>query len=285
MGAAPPRPDISRRLPQFQAATWVKILLAFGVSLLVVRLTPSGGGERIPPLRPLLLTAILVTAVMSVALYLSVHRDLGLPVRVAVLAACFNGLILVVKFVLAPRGLYQVNRDVDLTSFAPLNDPVGAALAAGFVFLLYLLAFWVIYRVARRRLAIVMGSPRTPKRDRGRSRYLVLGLVAGALVFSGGAGIVLVIPLVVASGGLEYLRFVFASSMSALIALALAGATALAAAAFNDTAERSRVLGDASVLVSFFWLGVYLLALYHVLWVVYILVLTSIWPLKVVVPK
>ena len=37
--------------------------------------------------------------------------------------------------------------------------------------------------------------------------------------------------------------------------------------------------------MSFFWVGLYFLALYHVLWVVYVLVLTSIWPLKVVTPK
>jgi hypothetical protein len=43
--------------------------------------------------------------------------------------------------------------------------------------------------------------------------------------------------------------------------------------------------GNAAVLVSFFWLGLYFLVLYHVLWVVYVLVLFSLWPLKVVVPK
>jgi hypothetical protein len=37
--------------------------------------------------------------------------------------------------------------------------------------------------------------------------------------------------------------------------------------------------------MSFFWIGLYFLALYHVLWVVYVLVLTSTWPLKVVTPK
>jgi hypothetical protein len=278
----PPRPDVIRQAPRLAPRTWFKVLVAFGVSLVIVRVTPFGGGEKVPPLRPLLLTAILITAVMTAALYLAVRRDLGLPIRVAVLAASFNGLVLIVKFVLAPRGLYQVNRDVDLTSFAPLNDPAGAALTAAFVFLLYLLAYWIIYRVARRKLAEPL---RPPKARRERGRYLVLALVAGALVFSGGAGVVLVLPLLVASGGIEYMRFIFASSMSGLIALALVGATALAATAFSETAERARVLGDASVLVSFFWLGLYFLALYHVLWVVYILVLTSIWPLKVVVPK
>jgi hypothetical protein len=37
--------------------------------------------------------------------------------------------------------------------------------------------------------------------------------------------------------------------------------------------------------VTLFWLGLGFLALYHVLWIVYVLVLGSIWPLKTVVPK
>jgi hypothetical protein len=53
--------------------------------------------------------------------------------------------------------------------------------------------------------------------------------------------------------------------VSLLVALALAGATALAAVAFDGTAKRAHVLGDASVYVSFFWVGLYFLALYHVL--------------------
>ena len=45
------------------------------------------------------------------------------------------------------------------------------------------------------------------------------------------------------------------------------------------------LVGDAALLVSVFWLGLGFLALYHALWVVYVLVLTSIWPLKVITPK
>jgi hypothetical protein len=55
--------------------------------------------------------------------------------------------------------------------------------------------------------------------------------------------------------------------------------------AFRSAAERAQILGDAAVFVSFFWVGLAFLALYHALWVVYILVLTSIWPLKVVSAK
>ena len=55
--------------------------------------------------------------------------------------------------------------------------------------------------------------------------------------------------------------------------------------AFAQASDRARIVGDAALFASFFWFGLYFLALYHVLWVVYVLVLTSIWPLKVVTAK
>jgi hypothetical protein len=44
-------------------------------------------------------------------------------------------------------------------------------------------------------------------------------------------------------------------------------------------------VADVGAIVSLFWLGLGFLALYHVLWVVYVLVLGSIWPLRTVTPK
>jgi hypothetical protein len=92
----------------------------------------------------------------------------------------------------------------------------------------------------------------------------------------------LLVPL---GAGFEYLDFVFSSTLSLLIGVVLACATGLAAMAFHTASDRARVIGDASLFMSFFWAGLFFLALYHVLWVVYVLVLTSIWPLKVVTPK
>jgi hypothetical protein len=37
--------------------------------------------------------------------------------------------------------------------------------------------------------------------------------------------------------------------------------------------------------VAFFWVGLAFLAIYHVVWVIYIVALTALWPLRVVVPK
>jgi hypothetical protein len=102
-------------------------------------------------------------------------------------------------------------------------------------------------------------------------------------VFTVSGGILVV--AIIAASGVEYIEFVFSSGYSLLIAVALGGATYLAASAFKEVAEREVIVDRAVAFVTFFWLGLYFIALYHVLWVVYILVLTAIWPLRVVVPK
>lgn len=269
------------RLP---ATLWLKVLFAFGVAAIAVALVPRGTADgEVPPIRTLLLTGSLVAAITTVALFAGIRADLRLPTRVAVYAVGYNALVVLVKFVLAPRGLWQVNRSVDLTAFFPPDETVGAILTGAFVLVLYLTALWLIYRLARRRIE---GLARLERRQRPKTaRRIVLPVVVGALLLAGTGGALVLIPLALVSSGLEYLDFVFSSAVSALIGVALAGASALAFMAFGSTADRAAVLGDAMLLTSLFWVGLCFLALYHALWVVYILVLTTIWPLRVVVPK
>lgn len=128
-----------------------------------------------------------------------------------------------------------------------------------------------MYRICRRRLET---------RSLGIGRVLVIAALTAVLLFASGG-----IGLVVAWGGLEYLGFVLSSGVSLLVAGALAAAVVLASLAFRDTAQRAALLGDAALLVSLFWVALAFLALYHVLWVVYVLVLTTMWPLRVITPK
>src|SRR5215210_3783002 len=81
----------------------------------------------------------------------------------------------------------------------------------------------------------------------------VLGVVLTILLIASGGAILLVLAPLLA--GLEYLDFVFSSSLSLMIAVILACATWLAGMAFGSAAERARAVGDASVFVSFFWVG------------------------------
>jgi hypothetical protein len=274
----PPSPS---NLP-FSTSLLLKLAAAGALSLAVVGLVPHtvDAHGAVPPVRMLLVTGTLVGLVCAVALYWGIRTDLRLPTKVAVYAVGFNVLVIVVKLVLAPHGYYAVNQVTDLET--PIDNGFAAVLAAVFVFVLYLAAYVVLYRLFRRRIGHLAEVDPLPRLF--GSRALVFTVVVGVLLLvgSGGAFLIVLLPFF---GGLEYLGFIFSSTVSGLVALALADATSLAAIAFDASSERARVVGDATLFTSFFWVGLYFLALYHVLWVVYVLVLTSIWPLKVVTPK
>jgi len=259
------------------------MLAGFGVALVVALVLPrlSGGGNGPPPVGALVSTGALIAAATMIALWFAVRNDLGLPQRTAVFAVCYMGLVVLVKFVLAPAGVYQVAQRVTLETVIPINQPFGAALASGVVLLLYLGVYALIYRPFRRRMV--------PSHPAKRRKVLAAGFafpaIAAALLLAGSGGAFIILPLLLLAGGTEYIGYVFSSSVALLIVIALVAACVLAAAAFRSAADRAQMVGDASVLVSFFWLGLFFLVLYHVLWVVYVLVLFSLWPLKVVVPK
>jgi hypothetical protein len=261
-----------------------KLVLAAILSLAVVAIAPrtvSSAGD-VPPVGMLLVTATIVSVICGSLLFWGLRSDVGVPRTVAVYAVAFNALVIVVKLALGPHGFYEVNQVKDLDATFSIDQTPMAFGAAVLIFILYAGAYWLLYRYFRAKVKHLSSGARLVRVPRGRTVAIAIVVLAVLLVASGGALLLVFIPFF---GGLDYLDFVFSSSLSLLIALILACATALAGGAFNSAADRARVLGDASVFVSFFWVGLYFLALYHVLWVVYVLVLTAVWPLKVVTPK
>jgi hypothetical protein len=262
----------------------LKLVVAGTLSLAVVMFVPrtvSSSGD-VPPVGMLLTTATVVGVICAALLYWGLHSDLGLPATAAVYAVAFNVLVIVVKLGLAPHGFYEVNQSRDLDGLFSIDNGLMAMLAAAAIFVLYVAVYLALYRYFRVKVEHLAPDDPIPRLVSGRA--LVIAVVVGTflLIASGGALLLVLVPI---AAGFDYVNFVFSSSLSLMIGIILACATVLAAAAFNSTADRARIVGDASVFMSFFWVGLYFLALYHVLWVVYVLVLTSIWPLKVVTPK
>ena len=265
-----------------QLRVWLKIAAGFVIALAPAKFVPHGGGTT-PLVKTLLLSAVLIALATTAALYAVLRFDLGLPVAACLFAVGFNVLVVLVKFLLAPKGYYEVNQNVDLNG-PTLDSPFVAVVVASTIFALYLGVYYGVYRLFRAQVEHLIEED--AQRGGLRLRHAVLAILGGVVLLSGGsAALVLLLPLVLASSSLEYLSFVLQSSVSLLVGLALAGAVSLAVLAFRSAAERAQILGDAAVFVSFFWVGLAFLALYHALWVVYILVLTSIWPLKVVLAK
>lgn len=151
MGAqrpAPPRPD--QRPLRLPPVSWVTLIVATGLALGAIALFPPSGGDA-PPLASLALIGAAVAGVTTAALYAIVRRDLRLPSRVATSMAFAFALIALVKFVLAPLGLYEVNGVKALEeTFGSVADPGGAAITAGVVFGLYAFGYSIVYMLGYR---------------------------------------------------------------------------------------------------------------------------------------
>ena len=263
---------------------WLKVVVAFGLSALVATWLPTASGVgRTPPTVELVVSASLIAALTLGALFIVLYFDLGLPATAVLCAVAFNALIVVVKFVWGPAGLYEVNIEVGRDLSSDLGDPLEAAFGTCVVFALYLAVYVVIYKIVKRRLERQIGVVK--ERSASGGWLLAVFVIVIFFMATGGGLVVLALPLLFGGGGIEYIQFAFSSAYSLLIALALVSATSLAAVAFHDVSERARVIGDVGMLVAFFWLGLAFLVIYHVVWVIYIVALTALWPLRVVVPK
>jgi hypothetical protein len=190
-----------------------------------------------------------------------------------------------VKLGVAPAALYQANREQSFD--ASMGDPNGLWFYLGVgsgVLLLYLLVFGVMYRVFRRRFRRRSLTSEAPPGQRGRwsRRAIVIGAVACVAVI---ASFLWIMPVVyVGLPTLSYLVYTF-STFGVAITLALILAAVLAYKTFDEVEKRAVRLGDATILASFFWLGLALILLYHVMWVVFLLTLVSIWPFRTYTPK
>ena len=246
-------------------------ILAGLLSLGAILALPDGDGDT-PPVQTLVGVAGTVGLVTGIALYVGLRRELGLPASIALFAVGYNLLVILVKFVIGPQALYDASESGNVTR--DLGDEGMAAITAIGVGAAYLGAFWFLYRLARRTVE--------DKPPASVTRWVVGALVVVVLFVS---GVIPILLLLFAFAGGEYVSFVFGSAASLVAGVALALALALAQLTLSSTADRARAVGDATLLASVFWVGAAYLALYHALWVVYILVLTSIWPLKVVTSK
>lgn len=224
--------------------------------------------------------AIVLTAVLFAYVY---SLGMGFGRTVLVLAAGYNALIAVVKLGLAPAALYRANSVEPFD--ASVQDPNSLIyyLAVGFgVLLLYVLVFGVMYRLFRRRFRRRSLSSEAPRDRRVPGRVLVIIVVA---VVALAVSFLWVAPLLyVGLPTLSYLAYVF-STFGVAIALALVLAAFLAYRTFDEVEKQAVRLGDATLLATFFWLGLALIVLYHVMWVVFLLTLVSIWPFQTYTPK
>jgi hypothetical protein len=82
-----------------------------------------------------------------------------------------------------------------------------------------------------------------------------------------------------------YLGFALTGVGAAGLAIALFVAATLVAVAFRDTAKQAKTVGTASVYLTVVWVAIAFLLVFQVLWIVFLLTVVTVWPLRTVTPK
>ncbi len=277
-------------------STLIAALVLFGLAgSAVAAIVPPffATGTRTPGF-PVFLTAGVAAILLTTGLFAYVDRlGMGFGRTALVLATGYNALIAAVKIGLAPAGMYATNQDQAFDTFGgDPNNPVYYVVVGVTVLLLYLLVFGVMYGIFKRRFRRRAGTRAQSGEPTGRgygqaggrgALAAVLIVVVVSIFFglgvSGGP-----LLLLVALPPFSYLMYIFAS-FGAVIVLALLLAAVLAYKSFDEVEKRAVHLGDAALLANFFWLGLSLILLYHVMWVVFLLTLVSIWPFRTYTPK
>jgi hypothetical protein len=265
-------------------------LAIFGLACcLVLATTPRlfTGPER-PGFAVFLVAGVAVVA-LTAGLFGFIDRlGMGFGRTVLVLAAGYNALIAGVKLGLAPAAMYVANSGQAFEDSMMDPNRLWFYLGVGLgVLLLYVLVYVVMYRVFRRRFRRrSLSAGNRPDRRRRLSRLsgkMIVVIVVACVVFA--ASFLWVAPVVfVGLPTLVYLAYIL-STFGVAITLALILAAVLAYRTFDEVEKRAVRLGDATLLASFFWLGLALIFLYHVMWVVFLVALVSIWPFQTYTPK
>ncbi len=243
-----------------------------------------------PTMVTLLGVGMAIIALTGALIYTAVKNEASFPKLFLGLLFLYNALIVLVKFTFGTTALYEYPWISTLRINQDLSFWVPAVIVT---FLLYVLVFFSFYKVIKRRVKKVLeklnSQPNRPTlADKIIKPFLVIGLVCALLVL---AYIVLMIALPLFSplspqGAGAYLgRVLFSNVLGLPFIVSILIMIYAAFGAFESVGDQAIMVRNASLLATFFWIGFTFLLIYHALWVVYILILTSIWPLKVVLPS
>lgn len=242
------------------------------------------GGERgegiMPPFTLFLISGLLMVA-LTAGLFAFFNKfGLGFGKTVLMLAIGYNAMIAVIKFCLAPLGMYLASEHGPLTAqVGNPNEPFYYWLVGGLVLLLYVLVFRAMYTHYRRKMLQVPAKQGIFKDARNWLILILILLVLG--IFARG---VIFVPLIFAWPALEYLGYLL-GVISVPIIAAVIVAIVLAKKGFAAVTEQAIAVGNPALLAAFFWIGLSLILIYHIMWLVFMVTLIQLWPFNTYTPK
>ena len=270
MSVTPVRPDLSGTSPSARPAwrpalLWVAIAGLAGFAGLEVIVGIRDASGQAPPTSMFAAAGLLMSVVAMVTVTLAAWRS-GVALRAAIALGGGFAAIAVAKFAIGPTALYEG------LATTVIQDPMGLG-PRGIVWQIAvdvcLLYAGVILLLAAWLRPTASNWPRV-----GTGVVLIVlavaGVVAGAIITDAPAA---------------YLGFALTGVGASALAITLFVAATLVAIALRDTARQAKTVGTASVYLTVVWVAIAFLLVFQVLWIVFLLAVVTVWPLRTVTPK
>lgn len=271
-----------------ESAKLALLLFLLAGSLSVALLPHTISRTTTTPSFGLFLATGLVMVILTALLFTYLNRlNLGFGKTALVMAAGYNSVIAIIKFLLAPHALYTTNQQTDFIENGIGGSPnnPGYYMVTGIVILLlYMLVFRMVYKHFRKRLNHQTEGMKVKSERPNLRRIVLLALKVICIVIGG--GILLILALLGGGSGVDYLQYIFTGSAAGLpLLVAIALAIYLAYRGFEDVNKQITATGNATLLAGFFWLGLSLIVLYHIMWIIFMITLVNLWPFRTYAPK
>jgi hypothetical protein len=258
------------------------------VEMMPLFLTHATHPEQ-PPLWQMSIVGVII--IVFSALFLAyAAKIIGLARGWLVLGVLFSSLIVIVKFILVPQSLYSQTFDLgNLFSYFDPNNPDSYTFIALSLFASYILILWFAYRHYHGKVttALDKNSPAIQSSSFGKVTAIIALVIIALIVLlvaSGGAAL-LVFPLIIGgSPTLGYLNYAVSGGGIPLI-VATVLAILLSVKYLQHSSNVAIQAKDGTILAITFWICFSLLLVYHILWVIYMTVMLTIWPFKTISPS
>jgi len=267
------------RGPQIAIAFSLLSVAGTGTVVLAPRLAEATSTSDHPSYAIVAITGEILIGLTSLFLVV-MSRLIGLGRAWVLFAVIYNASVIAAKFILGPVALYRTTFITGL--FSPdYNNLASLFLAGAATLVAYLGVFVILFLVFRSRV-----RERHPDLVARRQSNTPM---AGKVIFCGVVGMLFLIfmgPsclwLLLIAG--PYVAAISATAGIALLA-ALVAAFASGIATFHQVEISVAMRRDVTLLVAFFWMGIALLVMYQGLWMIYMAILVSVWPIKTIAPS
>lgn len=260
-------------------------------SYVVIQMTPVLVKDN-PVTQQVALWQISLVGVMVIALsalFLAyTARLIGLTRGWLILGVLFSSLIVVTKFILIPQSLYSQTYQINngLVAFDPNSSGSYIGVAA-VLFAAYALILWIAYRHYDRKVALRLKRQQRWAISLTRSNMVNIVVVTIALLILVAValgGSILIVPMLVFGSTSDYIGFAFSGGGLGLV-ISTVLAIVLSVKYLEHSSNIAVEAKDGTILAITFWVGLSLLLMYHVLWVVYMTIMLTIWPFQTISPS